>query len=286
MLIVKAFLIMKNSTKIILYDDTCPLCGAYTKVFVKTRLIMKENRRAFSTIDQNMLAHIDIKRAVNEIPVIDIQTKEVWYGIDALLEVLHPKIPFIKPVANIKPVKWALLKLYKFISFNRKVIVAPKVIQCNFDCTPDFNFRYRVLFLLAFLAFNTLMLFPIYNNIITNSIIKHTSIAQLQAAHFCLIAINIAIASRLNKKDGVEYLGQANMLALITILLAIPLLFVNKYTPYNNSITNNIYLTAVTIFIIKEYIRRMSVAGIFKNYAWVVYINIISIIGFFIYLIN
>lgn len=276
---------MKNSTKIIIYDDTCPFCGVYTNIFVKTGLITKENRRAFSTIDQNMLALIDIKRAVNEIPVIDTQTKEVWYGIDALLEVIHPKIPFIKPAANIKPVKWTLLKLYKFISFNRKVIVAPKTIHCNFDCTPDFNFKYRLLFLLSFLVFNTLMLFPIHNSILIDSAISRTSILQLQAAHFCLIAINIAIASKLNRTDGVEYLGQANMLAIITILLTVPLLFINKYTQYNNPIINTIYLIAITLFIIKEYVRRMQFAGIFKNYTWVVYINIISIIAFLSYII-
>ncbi|MBK7882771.1 MAG: DUF393 domain-containing protein [Chitinophagaceae bacterium] len=276
---------MKNTNKVIIYDDTCPFCGAYTKAFVKAGLVKEKNRIGFNSIDHNMLAHINTERCNNEIPVIDTQTKEVWYGVDALVEILHQKISFIKPVANIKPVKWILLKLYKFISFNRKVIVAPKIKQGSFDCTPDFNLRYRFLFLLIFLIADTLMLYPIHKNIISNSFINHTSSNQLQLAHFILVAINVAIAIRLNKHNGFEYLGQTNMLASVTILLTLPLLMLNKYTQYANPLFNSIYLILITAFIIKEYIRRMKFAGIFQNNTWVIFINIISIAAFFTYLI-
>lgn len=282
----QAILIMKNTAKIIIYDDTCPFCGAYTNAFVKTGLIAKENRKAFNNIDQNTLALIDIKRCVNEIPVIDVHTKQVWYGIDGLVEILQQKIPFIKPVANIQPIKYLLLKLYKFISFNRKVIVAPKATHGNFDCTPDFNLRYRLFFLFVFVAFNTLLLFPIHSNILTNSFINNTSIYQLQLAHFILIAVNITIASRLNKTDGFEYLGQANMLASITILLNLPLLVLNRYVQNLDPLINNVYLILITLFIIREYVRRMKFVGIFKTHQWIIFINIISITIFFIYLLN
>ena len=76
------------SNKIIIYDDNCPLCSAYTNAFVKTGFIDKEGRRDFSTISPELLKKIDLHKSVNEIPLVDIKSNQVWYGIDALLEVL------------------------------------------------------------------------------------------------------------------------------------------------------------------------------------------------------
>lgn len=275
---------MKNSSKIIIYDDTCPFCASYTRLFVKARLIKKENRKSFSDISDELLVRIDLQKCPNEIPVIDTTTNQVWYGIDGLLEILQQKIPFIKAVANINFIKWFLLKLYKLISYNRRVIVAPKNKPGKFDCTPDFNKKYRLAFLFVFLMANTLMLFPIYTHILRNSIIK-TSIYQLQAAHFALIAINIIIAIKLKMTDGLEYLGQANMLALITVLLMLPLWWLNKYFIQNSYNLNSVYIVVVTLFILKEYGRRIHYADLYKNHQWIVYINAIGLLLFFTYLI-
>ncbi|MEP7144534.1 MAG: DCC1-like thiol-disulfide oxidoreductase family protein [Ferruginibacter sp.] len=276
---------MNTNSKIIIYDDSCPLCAAYTNAFVQTGLIEKERRKKFSAISPELLSLVDVNRAVNEIPVIDANTKQVWYGIDALLEILGQKLPFIKTAGNIKPVKWVLYKLYKFISYNRRVIVATRQPAGNFDCAPDFNLRYRMLFMAFFLVFNTLMLIPLQQNLLSASQFKTTSVQQLEWAHLILVALNITLALMLGKKAGIEYLGQVNMLALITILICVPLIIINKYGHQHNSTINSVYLGMGTIFIIIEYTRRMKFADIIPNYPWVVFINGISIASLLLYLI-
>lgn len=276
---------MKTNTKIIIYDNSCPLCAAYTNAFIKTGLIDKDGRKDFSTIDPALLNRIDQKRCSNEIPVIDTSTSQVWYGIDALLEILHQKYPFIKKIGSKAPVKWMLEKVYKLISYNRRVIVAAASKPGNFDCTPDFNSTYRLLFMLIFLAFNTAMLQPLYYYVFPDSFISSSTIVQLQGAHFGLVAINITIAWALHKKEGLEYLGQVNMLAFIAILLLIPLLLLNRYGVVTGENFNNSYLGLITLFMVKEYYRRMKFAGIIQQHLPVVYINTGSIVAFIVYLV-
>jgi predicted DCC family thiol-disulfide oxidoreductase YuxK len=192
---------------IIIYDDSCPMCAAYTKGFVSAGMIKKENRRDFTTIDPAILSRIDTRRCNNEIPVIDIQTNQVWYGIDAMLEILQTRVSFTKKLAQFKFIRWILNRLYKLISYNRRVIVAAKKTTGNFDCTPDFNYEYRLVFMLFFLVFNTVMLFPIHSHILNHSPIS-ISAGQLQYAHFALVILNLLLAFSLKLKPAFEYLGQ------------------------------------------------------------------------------
>lgn len=277
---------MKTDSKIIIYDDDCPLCAAYTSAFVKMGFLDKNRRKNFGNIDAVTFALIDKKKCNNQIPLIDLNSKQVWYGIDALLEILDQKIPFIKSFGNIKPIKWLLQKFYKFISYNRKVIVATSAKTNSYDCSPDLNIPYRIYFLLFFFIFNTWMLLPLYETVFCKSFISNSSIIQLQAAHLALVCCNIFTALCLTKKTAMEYLGQVNMLALLSILLLLPLHFINKYTGVADTGINNIYMGFTSIIIIKEYFRRMRYAGIIKNYFIIVWIHAVSITAFFIYLIK
>lgn len=274
------------NTKIIIYDDSCPLCSAYTNAFVKTGLIEKDGRKNFSSIDPALLDKIDTQRCVNEIPLIDTRTSEVWYGIDALLEILQQRIPFIKPVANVKPVKWLLQRIYKFISYNRRVIVAAKNNSQSFDCTPAFNSRYRLLFILVFLLFNTMMLFPLQQYVMQYSLFGGTSTLQLQLAHSALVLINVFIIFTLKKNEAIEYAGQVVMLALMVILLTVPLILFNKYAAIQSSLVNSFYLGILSFFAVQEYTRRMKFIGLIRRHPRIVAINALSVLSFIIYLAN
>jgi predicted DCC family thiol-disulfide oxidoreductase YuxK len=275
---------MKISNKIIIYDDGCPLCSAYTSVFVKTGILSKEGRKNFSNIEPAIFNLIDKNKCNKEIPLIDTDTNQVWYGIDALLELLNNKIPFIKFVGNIKPVKWLLQRLYYFISYNRKVIVAfPS--KNGYDCSPDFNIKYRVYFLLFLLIFNTWLLLPLHTTILCKSYIANSSFAELQLAHIFFVALNLLMAVCLGKKKGLEYLGQINMLTLIFLLLLVPLAFINHISNISNETINNIYLGIASIFSIKEYIRRIRHSSVIPNYLWLTTVNIISFLAIVTYLV-
>jgi len=275
----------KHSNRVLVYDDKCPLCAAYTEGFVKTGLLPRESRVAFSTVTENILNSIDFEKSKNEIPLYDTDSKKTWYGIDALLEILGDRFPLIKWVGNIKPIKWFLRKFYKLISYNRKVIVATKCGPGAIDCAPDFSFFYRILFMSIFLVFNTLMLFPIQNSILAPSAIYNRSIDELQISHLALIGMNLLLASTLERHKAIEYLGQVNMLALITILLMIPLMALNKLVGSISPITIT-YLVLVTAFIIREYFRRMRFANMIVRNKLIVAVNLLSLGVFLTYLFS
>lgn len=249
--------------KVIIYDNSCPLCTWYTGVFTRTGFLDKDGRQPFSNLDKNLFDLIDKERSRNEIPLVNMQTGKVHYGIDALLEIIGKRSPLLEKTGRSAPVYFCAKKLYKFVSYNRRVIVAAENSSNGFDCTPDFNFKYRAVFMLFCLLLNTALLFPLYRMVFAASVYVETDNVELQVAHFALVLSNVIIASFMQKKMAFEYLGQVTMLALVAMLLTIPLLILNVW--WHSAVINNIYLAAILIFVLKEYFRRMRYAGILNK---------------------
>ena len=262
--------------KTLIYDNECPLCVAYTGAFVKTGLLQKEGRQHFNEVSPHIFRFINKEKANDEIPLVDSTSGQVWYGVDALLELLGQKFPFIKTIGKTRPVHWLLQKMYKLISYNRKVIVAVK--PGAYDCSPAFNIRYRILFLLTGLVFNSLLFtasIPFFSNYI------FPGAESLQALHFLFVAVNIFIGISLGLKKGLEYLGQINMLALISMLCVLPLVLLQHFLSAGIAL---FFTGMLSCFIVKEYKRRMDFANILKEKKLVVAINILSCIVTLIYL--
>jgi len=273
---------MKN--KILVYDDNCPLCTWYSGLFVKYGFLNAHGRKPFSTLDDKLLAKIDFDKSKNEIPLLDTSTHKVVYGIDALLEILDQKIPFIKATGNFAPLKWVLKRIYKLVSFNRKVIVAKKCGPASIDCSPDYNYLYRFIFMAVCLVLNTLMLYPFQYNLFSKLSYYHLDLYELQAAHFAFVIINCTLAFSFGKAKGYEYLGQVNMLALLVILLLSPLLIIQFI--FDSELLITIWLILTAAYIFKEYLRRMEYAGVLSNNKWIVSMNLLSLTGFILFLFH
>lgn len=270
--------------KILIYDDNCPLCSWYSGQFVKYGFLKKENRKAFSSLENVYLTRIDFDKSRNEIPLLDIKTSKVLYGIDALLEILNQKIPFVKSIGNFRPVKWTLRKIYKLVSYNRKVIVAKKCGSGSIDCAPDLNYFYRLLFMTMSLIFNSLLLTPLHYNFFSHLTYYHLSLTEMQLAHFLFVAANLCLAMMLHKYKAIEFLGQVNMLALSVILLLIPVMCLNFFI--NIEWLNTLILVTCSAFIIKEYVRRMNFAGIIPKNKWIVGANLLCLTVFLLFLFH
>jgi hypothetical protein len=127
------------------------------------------------------------------------------------------------------------------------------------------------------------MLIPEYRFILMNSVLNNTSLMELQVSHFLFVLVNILAAFTITGRKGLEFLGQANMLALLTTLLLLPLVLSNSFT-HLPATFNNIYLFALLIFIVKEYRRRMIYAEIIPVHKNIVLANIFSALSFLLYL--
>lgn len=276
---------MATNHQILLYDDYCPLCSWYSGLFVKLGLLEKENRVPFSKADINILTSIDIERGKDEIPLFNASNGTTLYGIDALLEILGKKCSIIRTTGNWKPVNWFLKKLYKFISYNRKVIVARKCGPGTFDCSPVFSTPYRLLFISLFLVFNSLMLFPLHENLFSHLSFYHISAMELQLAHLAFVFINIIMATALRRKDAFEYLGQVNVLALIVILLLSCFTFINSLLLLPEILIAGV-LGLFSAFVIMEYFRRMKYADILKRYSPIIAVNIVCLLIFLGYVFH
>ncbi len=274
---------MSAKNKVLIYDEDCPLCSAYTAAFVKTGMLNPDGRQNFNSISPEIFNLVDRSKCNNEIPLVDTETRQVWYGIDALLQLLDNKLPGTRKVAEVPLIKWMLFKLYKFISYNRKVIVAVSP-KSGYDSSPDFNIRYRLVFLAFFLCFNTVMLQPLYDSIVAKSFLSGNSLMQVQAAHLAFVTINITTAFFLGRKKGIEYLGQVNMLALIVILLLTAFHLLVVATGIQDRDLNNFYLGFTSTIFMLEYTRRMKYAGIIQQFPIIVVVNLVCLAAFILYL--
>ena len=82
---------MSINKKIIVYDSTCPLCAGYTNAFVQTGLLEREGRKSFNTVKPELLALLDNGRYVNEIPLIEPETKQVSRRMELHYSPLYAK---------------------------------------------------------------------------------------------------------------------------------------------------------------------------------------------------
>jgi predicted DCC family thiol-disulfide oxidoreductase YuxK len=133
--------------KMIIYDDVCPLCKAYTNGFVQLGWLLPEHRLGFSEATEKILSQIDIDRARHEIPLYDTQTGETLYGKEALFFIIGEKIPVFKPLFKFSFFRILIHGLYQIITYNRRIIAGSKTPKTGFDCAPDFNAFYRWLYI-------------------------------------------------------------------------------------------------------------------------------------------
>ena len=135
----------KLDNKVIIYDDVCPMCKAYTAGFM--RLGWLENRVGFADAPEKMLRQVDLDRARHEIPLLDTRTGEVIYGVDALFLILGGQMPFLKPLFRSRLFRGAVFQLYQIITYNRRIIAGSRAPETGFDCAPDVNLFYRGLYI-------------------------------------------------------------------------------------------------------------------------------------------
>ena len=131
---------------VILFDDECPMCYAYTKTFIKTGMLAKNGREAYQNMPADICPLVDRQRAANEIALVNTQTGEVTYGIQSLFKIIGYAMPVFNTLFLFSPFVYFMRKLYAFISYNRKVIIPAKVKENTIQ--PSFKIQYRIAYLI------------------------------------------------------------------------------------------------------------------------------------------
>ncbi len=145
---------MAAQSRVILYDDSCPLCRAYTQGFVKIGALPEGGRQGLADAAERLpecVARLDLHRARHFIPLVDRNTGEVRYGLDALCTILADRFPRLRWLFRSRLPRLAY-PLYWLITYNRRVIAGCPPPTHGFDCAPDFALVPRLTYVLLALG--------------------------------------------------------------------------------------------------------------------------------------
>ncbi|WET01123.1 hypothetical protein [Flavobacterium sp. YJ01] len=259
---------LENQT--LLYDEDCPLCSLYTTGFVKSGMLDENGRKSYCQLSAEEQNFVDLKRAPNEIALVDNKTKTVTYGIDSLIKVVGFSFPLIEKIATIKPIHFILKKMYSFVSYNRKVIIPGNVKEENkLQCTPDFNYKYRFLFISFALTVTSFILFG-YSNLILN--LPKSNITREIILAFGQIVFQSLFLFRFDKKTILNYAGNLMTVSLFGSLILTPILIVNQFFQLPQTIILGWFGMTVLIMFL-EHFRRVKLLKLpfYLSFTWILY---------------
>lgn len=259
---------LENQT--LLYDEDCPLCSLYTTGFVKSGMLDENGRKSYCQLSEKEQSFVDLKRAPNEIALVDNKTKTVIYGIDSLIKVIGFSFPLIEKIATVKPIHFVLKKLYSFVSYNRKVIIPGNVKEENkLQCTPDFNYKYRFLFIGFALTITTFILFG-YSNLILN--FPKSNITRELILALGQIVLQSLFLLKFDKQTTINYAGNIMTVSLMGSLILMPVLILSQFFQLPQMIILGWFGMTVLIMFL-EHFRRVKILKLpfYLSFTWILY---------------
>ncbi|MFV8333035.1 hypothetical protein [Flavobacterium sp. GSP14] len=260
----------------LLYDEDCPLCRVYTSGFIKVGMLDENGKKPYCQLSDEEQNFIDVNRASNEIALVNNENKTVIYGIDSLLKVIGFSFPWIETIGNLKPIKFLLKKLYSFISYNRKVIIPSKIKkEIKLQCIPDFNYQYRILYVLFATIITTFVLYKFSDSI---PILPKYTIARELILALGQIVFQGLFLIKLDKKTILNYIGNLMTVSLVGSLLLLPILILNLVDNIPEFVTLGWFGITVLLMLV-EHSRRIKLLELsfYLSVTWVIY-RIIALI--------
>ncbi len=255
----------------LLVDADCPMCRLYGNAFENAGMIEKGTCSPYQTIDVSFAKMIDMARAKNEIALLNTQTHEVVYGLNAIELIVGTRFDLLAKVFKNQVIDAILRKLYKFISMNRKVIAPATISHDARACVPDVNVKYRVAYMVLVMLFSAFVLYHYTQPInalfgFSNHLGRELLVCTGQ------IVWQVVFLHKLLKTKLLDYLGNMMTVSLIgTILLFLPM--TTGYFLNGGSWFYLIHFVIVVCIMFVEHIRRSHILGIgyWPTISWFLY---------------
>ncbi len=238
----------------LLIDKDCPMCNIYGKCFSEIGLIDKNTISPYQTIHDFYANQIDMERAKNEIALLDTETATTHYGIDAMIEILAHHSTLFKKFLYSQLIYAFLLRLYRFISYNRKVIYPTLKNENLRDCTPEVNTKYRWFYIIFVAIFTGLVLNQFAFHLNARLGWEHTWVREFLIC-FGQIGWQLVAISFFKKNKRLDYLGNMSTVSMIGGILLLPVILVNYYFPISLIGLTSMFGIVVSIMLV-EHIRR------------------------------
>ena len=241
----------------LLIDQNCPMCNIYGSTFKKLHMLDQDAITPYQIAGEELTCTIDMHRAQNEVALHDTLTGKTIYGLDSMIEIFAQGNNWIKKPLKFPLVYLPLQQLYKFITYNRKVIAGnQKSPVGDRICEPDFSYFYRTLFILFTAVFTGLVL-----NTYTNHI---TSYFGFQTPWFVeyMICFGQVVWQGImiyfwSSKNSWDYLGNMSAVSTLGGLLLLPFLFLHSFFDFTGMVFL-LYFMAVVGMMLLEHLRRCS----------------------------
>jgi predicted DCC family thiol-disulfide oxidoreductase YuxK len=266
---------------VLLYDGDCPMCRMYSHAFVKVDMLEKDGIVSYCEMNQELKSIVDINRAQNEIALVDAKNHTVTYGIDSWLKIFTNRFQRAKPLFEFKPLYWLVKQFYFFISYNRKVIAPGKEFFKAGSCYPDYNVKWRWIYIFVTSVFVSFTLNRYFN------LIAIYRAAHIQFGAEWLIAIGqLAFQSTFvlfSRKDRMlHYFGHLMTISMTGALLLIPAIILRNIFP---TIPENIYIGYFAIpvsIMLWQHVRRVKMLELpfYLTITWILY-RVILLTAFF-----
>jgi hypothetical protein len=241
----------------LLIDKNCPMCNIYGKTFKKFNMLDQDAITPYQLVGESLACTIDMHRAQNEVALHDTVTGKTIYGLDSMIEIFAQGKSWIKKPLQFPLLYQPLLQLYKFITYNRKVIAGnQKSPAGDRVCEPDFNYFYRTLFILLSALFTGLVL-----NNYTSHITAYFGFKTPWFVEYIICFGQVVWQGTMiylwSRKNSWDYLGNMSAVSTLGGLLLMPLLIFNLYFNFSGMVFL-IYFAIVVSIMLWEHLRRCS----------------------------
>jgi len=256
----------------LLVDQDCPMCNLYGKCFTKFGMVDHETVAPYQSIDQRHADKIDMERAKNEIALFEVNTKETYYGIDALIKIVLGSQSTFASILKLPLFYIPLKKIYKFISFNRKVIypTQTKLGEAR-SCEPESNVKYRVLYILFVAMLTGLILNQFLVGIKSAFGFPENPFLEYVICLGQVVWQGIAIIT-LNKNKILDYLGNMSTVSLMGAIILVPYFILDLSFDFGTYV-DLAFFSCVVLFMFFEHIRRCGILnlGFSMTFSWLAY---------------
>ncbi len=260
----------------LLIDKNCPMCNIYGKTFKKLNMVDQDTISPYQLVGEDLTCSIDMHRAQNEVALHDTVTGKTIYGLDSMVAIFTQGNRWMTRFLQFPLVYKPLLQLYKFITYNRKVIAGnQKSPATDRVCEPDFNYFYRTLFIVLSALFTGLVL----NNYVSH-ITSYFGFTTPWYVEYMICFGQVVwqgiMINLWSRKNSWDYLGNMSAVSTLGGLLLLPLLLLNNYMHFSG-LTFLIYFTVVVSMMLLEHLRRCRNMdlGLLPTISWIAFRTVV-----------
>ena len=247
------------------------MCAAYGAGFTKFGMIDAQTVRPYQQADEALAHRIDMNQARSEIALFDTTTAQTVYGIDAMIAIVAHGAPWLKRLLHRRWLYVPLRILYRFISYNRKVIYPAAPQPGLRDCNPPPHRTYRWLYISLVALFTGLVLNR-YAALMAAEWGLVPNPWREYAVCFGQILWQGAVILAVDPRKSLAYLGNMSTVSLGGAILLLPALLLSAWISISPLVLLG-YFALVVGFMLLEHLRRCRLLGLplAMTGSWVVF---------------